>query len=108
MTDCACESSADMASSSSVSNGITLGPFRIHSERFLTDRGVPCFKKSKDELVLLGKEAENRYSPIEPNDHVISESKRRRTTMKTACADPGGGAKGALAPPLPTKYCSPK
>ena len=40
------------------------GLFRIHSGKFLTDRGVPCFKKSKAELVLLGKEAENRYSPM--------------------------------------------
>ena len=52
----------------------------MHSERFLTDRGVPCFKKSKAGLVLLGKEAENRYSPIEPDDHIKSERKRRRTT----------------------------
>ena len=44
------ESSADMASSSSVSNGFTLGFFRIHSERFLTDRGVPCFKSQKVNL----------------------------------------------------------
>ena len=71
--DCACaQSSADTASSGSVSNGFTLGLFRIHSEKFLTDRGVPCFKKSKAELVLLGKEAENRYRPIEPDDHVKS------------------------------------
>ena len=37
------------ASSSSVSNGFTLGlfPIDLHSERFLTDRGVPCFKSQK-------------------------------------------------------------
>ena len=60
MTDCACAQSADMASSGSVSNGFTLGLFRIHGERFLTDRGVLCFKGSKVELVLLSKETENR------------------------------------------------
>ena len=52
-------------------------------QRFLTERGVPCFKKSKAELVLLGKEAENRYSPIEPDNHIKSERKRWRTTRKT-------------------------
>ena len=78
------ESSADMASSGSVSNGFTLGFFRIHSERFLTDRGVPCFKSQKVNLHYWAKRQKITTDPSSPmHDHVKSERKRRTTTRKT-------------------------
>ena len=76
------ESSADMAFPGSVSDGFSAYTVK-ELRRFLTERGVPCFKKSKAEPVLLAKEASNRYSAIEPDNHIKSERKRSRTTRKT-------------------------
>ena len=60
------ESSADTASSSSVSYGFTLGLFRIHSERFLTDRGVQRFKSQKLNLYYWVKRQKIATDPSSP------------------------------------------
>ena len=66
VTDCACVQSACAASSGSVSNGFTLGFFRIHSERFLTDRGVPCFNSQKLNLYYWVKRQKIATDPSSP------------------------------------------
>ena len=47
-------------------------------KNFLTQRGIPCSGKKKDELVDFAVRAEGKYEPLEACDHKELERKRHR------------------------------
>ncbi|XP_071492191.1 uncharacterized protein [Diadema antillarum] len=54
----------------------------LELKKILSDRGIPCYGKRREELVTLAEKAIKLYNEIEDRDHKLSERKRRHVAAE--------------------------